>query len=363
MDKFINSNGGAQIGKSIFASELTGEKLINDLNLPQIIFGTSSLGNLYQSLTYGQKKAIVSACTGNTDEKIFFDSAGKYGAGLALETLGKCLKELNVNPENIIISNKLGWMREDLKTSEPTFEPGVWYDLKHDAYQNISYNGILECFEQGNELLGNYLPQFLSVHDPDEYLASSNSAGQYQEYYDNILDAYKALNTLKKHGKAKAIGVGAKDWKVIRKIANDVELDWVMFANCLTVYHHPNDLLDFIAELNTKGVTIINSAVFNGGFLTGSNYFNYQLVSKEKDKKLYDWRNKFYALCSKFNVSAAEACVRFAFTIPGVKSVAINSSSSERTSKNRTLADAIIPLAFWNAMKADGLIDPNYPYI
>jgi len=59
------------------------------------------------------------------DSIAVFDSAGKYGAGLALEVLGQCLEELNVPPEKVVISNKLAWKRIPLpEGAEPTFEPG-----------------------------------------------------------------------------------------------------------------------------------------------------------------------------------------------------------------------------------------------
>lgn len=336
-----------------------------NLKLPKVIFGTSNLGNLYQSIPFTQKKAIVSECLNLSAGKVFFDSAGKYGAGLALEDLGQCLKELNADPERILISNKLGWMRTELKTKEPTFEPGVWHGLKHDAYQNISYEGIIECYEQGNELLGDYKPRFLSVHDPDEYLASANSDAEYEEKYNGILEAYKALQFLKQQKKIKAIGIGAKDWKIIQKISADVELDWVMFANSLTLYSHSPELLDFISSLHKRGVTIINSAVFNGGFLVGSDYFNYRLVRRdnEKDKVLFEWRDRFNATCKEFNISPAQACVSFAFSVPEVQSVALNSSSPDRVSVNLRLSAASVPPSFWEAMKARGLLNKEYPYV
>ena len=95
---------------------------------------------------------------------------------------------MNVKGEDIIICNKLGWIRTALKTEEPTFEPGIWKDLKYDTVQKISYDGIMECFEQGNELLNGYIPQMVSVHDPDEYLASAKN-----EKHEHIPDAYEAL--------------------------------------------------------------------------------------------------------------------------------------------------------------------------
>src|SRR5690606_14512300 len=90
------------------------------LNLPKVIFGTSSLGNLYIAPDDKVKREIVSECVKQSPGQIVLDSAGKYGAGLALESLGKYLNDLSIAPEKVIISNKLGWFRTELKTPEPT---------------------------------------------------------------------------------------------------------------------------------------------------------------------------------------------------------------------------------------------------
>ena len=145
--------------------------------------------------------------------------------------------------------------------------------------QKISYDGIIECFEQGNELLGGYTPQFVSVHDPDEYIASAGSSREAQQRYDDILNAYEALFYLKQQGKVKGVGIGAKDWRMIKRIATDVALDWVMIANSMTIKSHPRELFDFIQELHHKGVYVINAAVFHSGFLVGGDYYDYRPVT------------------------------------------------------------------------------------
>lgn len=332
-------------------------------NLPKVIIGTSSLGNLYNALDLEQKKSIVASTIDNAIGIPFFDTAGKYGAGLALESLGYSLQALNVSPKKVFISNKLGWLRTPLTTSEPTFEQGVWKDLEFDAYQDISYDGILKCYEQGNELLDGYNAQFLSVHDPDEYLNASSSQAEKKKRFEDILQAYKALCYLKSTGKAKAIGVGSKDWKIIKRITDEIDLDWVMFANSLTIYSHPKELLEFVEALHLKGIRVINSAVFNGGFLTGSDYFNYQLMDAESDKELYNWRDAFYQTCNRHQVVPAEACVYFALHIPGVEAIAMNSSSAERTGKNIGMGNVKVPTSFWDDMKAQDLIAKNYPHL
>lgn len=332
------------------------------IQLPKVISGTTSLGNIYKEMPFVEKQEIVKEYIDASPGIPMFDSAGKYGAGLALEVLGACLQELGIAKNQVLISNKLAWVRKPLTTPEPTFEPGVWHNLKYDAEQKISYEGILQCFEDGNNLLGNYESQFASVHDPDEYLAISKNVDDYKRRYDDILDAYRALGDLKSQGRILGIGIGAKDWHSIEKISKDVALDWVMIANSYTIYNHPKDLVKFVEGLNGKGVTIINSAVFHGGFLMGSDFFNYTQLNRDnpEHKKYYDWRDRFIAVCNEYNIEPPAAAIYFGLHAPGVNSIALNSSNPKRVRHNIEMANAEIPKAFWEKMKDEGLIDKDY---
>lgn len=333
------------------------------LQLPPVIFGTSGLGNLYEATPYETKLAIVKECITHAPGGVaMFDTAGKYGAGLALEVLGKCLKELGVSKNDVIISNKLGWYQTALTTAEPTFEKGIWRDLKNDAIQKISYKGIIECFEQGNELLGEYDSKMASVHDPDEYLAAAIDIKDETKRYNDILEAYTALNELKAKGKIRSVGVGAKNWTSIQRISKDIKLDWVMIANSLSLKSHPAALLDFVKELHANGTAIINSAVFNGGFLVGRDYYNYALVDSTTadGKALYAWRDQFFTLCDAFNIKPAEACFNFGFNIPGINSVALSTTHPNKVKGNVQMATKKIPAAFWQAMKQQNLLEAHY---
>jgi len=328
------------------------------VTLPKLTFGTSALGNLYQETSFEDKCALISEIIRHTDGPVFFDTAGKYGAGLSLEVLGNALRQLGVSPDEVIISNKLGWFRSPLLSPEPTFEPGVWKGLKHDAVQKISYQGILECYHQGNALLNHYQASFVSVHDPDEYIAAASNPADAEKRYQDVLDAYRALADLKAIGKVKGVGIGAKDWQVIKRIAQDVNLDWVMIANSLTIKSHPQELIDFIADLAQKNIPVINSAIFNGGFLTGGDFFNYRKVDKNfsEDAKLLKWREDFHALCREFNIQPAEACYHFSSQFPGISSIAMSTTRKDNVIRNVNIANAEVPEAFWTALKERNLI-------
>lgn len=328
-----------------------------------IIFGTSSLGNLYQALPKDVKVDLVRNILKHGGPKPILDSAGKYGAGLALETLGEILRELEVTPDSISISNKLAWKRVPLEGTEPTFEPGVWVDLEHDAVCDISYEGIMDVYQQGIELIGEpYHFDFLSIHDPDEFMAEAQSKDDEAKRLQGILEGYRALAQLKSEGKTKAIGVGTKDWRIIPKITEKVNLDWVMLACSLTPYTHDPDLVSFIQDLSSKGVTIVNSAVFNGGFLVGGDHFDYQFVTPETHGEIFSWRQRFKSICEKFQINPAVVCVQFGMELPGVSATALNTTDPGKVKRNVASGLEKVPHQLWDELIDAKLIDPNFPF-
>jgi D-threo-aldose 1-dehydrogenase len=344
------------------------------LLVPPIIFGTSSFGNLYRAYPQEIKNDILremvrwggAASPRSGNGPIVLDSAGKYGAGLALESIGAGLRSLGVPAGDVLINNKLGWARVPLRAPEPTFEPGVWAGLQYDAEQTISHDGILRCWHEGNRLLGSpYSAELVSVHDPDEYLARAGTEPHRSMAKRDVVEAYRALHGLKRAGKVRAIGVGAKDWRVIRELSDEVDLDWVMLACSLTVFHHPPEVLAFVDSLRRRGVGIVNSAVFHAGFLTGGAFFDYRIPDREQsaDRPLFAWRDRFFALCDAHGVGPAAACVRFALSVPGVAAVALNTSRPEQVRQNIALGTADIPASFWTAAKDAGLVRRDFPHL
>ena len=160
-----------------------------------VIFGTSCLGNLYREVPF-ETKVEIAAEWFKAFPKPFVDSAGKYGAGLSLECIGKALRELGKKPGDLTISVKLGWRRSRrlAQGEEETFEPGAWAGLEWDAQQDISEEGIIRCYEEAKELLG-YPIDYVSVHDPDEYLGNGERGMGNRERREDILGAYRALFT------------------------------------------------------------------------------------------------------------------------------------------------------------------------
>ena len=319
------------------------------MKLTPIIFGTSCLGNLYKVVPFETKVAIAAEWFKAFDRPVI-DSAGKYGAGLSLDCIGRALRELGKQPGDLAISVKLGWRRSRRLAAgeEPTFEPGAWAGLEWDAVQDISYDGILRCFAEAKELLGGFPVDLVSVHDPDEYLSAANDASIAK---DDVLGAYRALFELKARGEVKGVGIGAKDWRVIRLLWREgVTFDWAMFACAPTLLVHPPELLDFVRELKAAGVTLIDSAVFNGGFLTGGDMIDYRTADPVKDAAAFAFRDRYLALCRADALDPAAPAVEYAYRL-GFDAVALNTSSPRRILQNAAYAHLAAPAAFWKELE------------
>jgi D-threo-aldose 1-dehydrogenase len=336
------------------------------LRVPPIVFGSTALGNAFQALPEQTKMGLCCEWFRHVTPPVFIDTAGKYGAGMALEMIGRALNRLDIPPEDVVINNKLAWKRTPLCTPEPLFEPGVWMNVEHDAEQCISYDGILSCWEEGCRFLGGrHRPQLASVHDPDDYLNVAKTAADRDRRFQDILDAYRALGELKEAGLVHGVGIGAKDWRSIREIDQHVKLDWVMMANSFTVMNHPPELLAFIASLRDRGIGIINSAVFHAGFLVGGRYYDYRVVSQDNpaDKPLFAWRKTFVALCEAHGITPAEACVEFSRSAPGIVAIALNTSHPDRVADNVEMVLKESPNGFWASMKEEGLVAEDFPFL
>ena len=65
-------------------------------------------------------------------------------------------------------------------------------------------------------------------------------------------------------------------------------------------------LLGLLKKLGGQGVAVINSAVFNGGFLIGGEFFDYRKLTPEADPEMFAWRDAFRALCDEFGNTPAQ---------------------------------------------------------
>ena len=68
----------------------------------------------------------------------------------------------------------------------------------------------------------------------------------------------------------------------------------------------------------------------------------------------------FFEICKQFNLKPAEACLQFALHIPGVKSMALNTTDAKRVKEKIDMVNIELPVEFWEALQLKGLIEINF---
>ena len=155
---------------------------------------------------------------------------------------------------------------------------------------------------------------------------------------------------LKARGEVESVGIGSKDWRAIEILWREgVQFDWAMFACQPTLLVHPPELISFVNELKAAGVTLIDSAVFNGGFLIGSDMLDYRKADPEKDGSAFAFRERYLDLCRRYGLDPAAPAVEYAYRL-GFDAVALNTASPNRILKNAAYANTKAPEAFWREL-------------
>ncbi|MEM8736845.1 MAG: aldo/keto reductase, partial [Planctomycetota bacterium] len=252
-----------------------------------------------------------------------------------------------------------------MEGSVPSFEPEVWFDLEYDAVQDISREGILRCWLEGNRLLGDYDAQLVSVHDPDEYLAAAKDSSDRDSRYRDLVDAYQSLSELKSSGEVLAVGIGSKTWHTIDDLMQHCDFDWVMLANSFTLLSHPTEVLQFLDRLGEREIGVVNSALFHGGFLLGGDFFDYRSLDSANplDQQRIDYRSRLGDLCLEYEVTPFQACLQFGRSHPSVHSVALSTSKATRVPQQVAALDNEIEADFWTAMKQQNLISEAVTFL
>jgi D-threo-aldose 1-dehydrogenase len=284
------------------------------LTVPPIMFGTAALGNVPRVIPEQRKFEICGEWFKRVEPLVFIDAAYRDGDGLALEVLGRMLRRLDVEGDEVVV------------------------------HLTLDVDQITDDWEKSCRLLGSeYLPKLVSICGTNE-------------------SAWRAVSELKAAGQVLGVGIATKDFDAVSSLVP--LLDWMILTGGFTPMRHSAVLLASMADLAARQVPIIVSGVFDGGFLVGSSRLDGRVLSADDptDRSLLTWRTSFVALCHGHGVSPAHACIQFALSGPGVVAVTLNSSHPDRVAENAGCVQRLVPDLFWASMKEEGLLAADYPF-
>jgi D-threo-aldose 1-dehydrogenase len=284
----------------------------------------------------------------------YFDTAPLYGHGLSEHRLGEALRE--VPRDTFVLSTKVGRLLRPARGAQPS--DGLFANaLPFDYVYDYSRDGTRRSLEDSLQRLGLARVDIALIHD---VVPRWHGADYERRFRESMEGAYPALAELRAAGVVRAIGVGVKDWDVCLRYLGAGDFDCVMLAGQYTLLCQ-DALAELLPHCARAGVDVLLAAPFNSGILaTGAvpdaRYF-YQPASPE----ILARTRRLETVCRRHGVTLAAAALQFPLAHAAVASVVAGARSRAEVDGNVELVRRPIPPAFWQELKAEGLLPAAAP--
>ena len=283
----------------------------------------------------------------------YFDVAPLYGVGLAEHRLGACLRR--VDRRSIVLSTKIGRLLDAQPgdAAAGAFAGAYPFTFHYD----YSYDATLRALEHSLQRLGTNAIDIVLIHDVNERWQGDRLEERYAEAMNG---AYRALRALRDSGAIKAIGVGVNDWRILERFARDGDFDCFMLAGRYTLLDH-TALDTFLPDCTRRGIGVLMAAPFNSGILATGARPGATFFYQEAEPEIMARTQRIEAVCARHGVAIAAAALQFPLGHPAVSSVVTGMASEAEAAANVAHCRAIIPDAFWDELKHEGLIAAAAP--
>lgn len=295
--------------------------------LPGFGMGTAPLGGLFEAVS--DEEAAATLKTAAEAGIRYFDTAPRYGHGLAEERLGRLLApSAGTDP---VISTKTGW----LLRPRPDGSPG-------EVITDWTERGIRESLEASLIRLGRSSVDILYLHDPDDYPDEIRRT------------AYPAVRKLRDEGLIRAVGFGMNHSGPLASYVAEFEVDVVLIAGRFSLLDH--EALTTLLPLCAKtGTAVVVGGVFNTGLLADPSpgaMFNYRPAPAEALERARQCR----ALCDAYAVPLPAAAIQFPLLHAAVNSVVLGCRSAAEVTANVAAARFPIPDELWQRLARAGFV-------
>lgn len=306
-------------------------------------FGTAQFGNMGKKVAEQDcLDAVEAAWNGGLR---FFDTAPHYGLGLSEERLGRALR---VRPrKNYVISTKVGRLLRDNPTPQGSDrDNGFLVPDKLTRIRDYTAEGVQRSLEESLGRLKLDAVDILWVHDPEEPTDRFDEA---------ISGAVPMLNRLRDEGVISAWGIGSKDANMLRRFVDHSNPDLIMLAGRYTLLEQ--EQVGLMSACQAKGIGVIAVGVFNSGLLAREEppvdaWYEYGPAPKWA----LDRARLMAEVARQHGLSLPEAALNFPKRHPAVVNVMAGMRSVAQVEKNLALVSSEIPEAFWNDLRAQGLL-------
>jgi D-threo-aldose 1-dehydrogenase len=290
------------------------------IELPRLGLGTAPIGGLYEAVEDETARAVIDRAWELGIR--YFDTAPRYGAGLAELRLGRALSG---RPRGeYLVSTKVGRL----------LRPGrsLWGGAPQLVdYFDFSQDATLRSLEESLGRLGLDSVDIAFVHDPDDH------------FDEALAGSFRALRRLRDEGVVQAIGVGANQPRVLCRFAREADPDCFLIAGRFTVLDRTAEA-ELLPLCEETGIAVIAAGVFNSGVLTGGTTFDYETADEATLARVA----RLDEICGQQGVPLAAAAVQFPLRHPTVATVLVGCRTPGEVAQDVELSKLEVPDALWS---------------
>lgn len=293
------------------------------LEISQVCFGTSALGNMPD--TYGYEVSMDRARA--TLEAVFdgpvnaLDTSNNYGFGRSEERVGAVIKERGGLPDGFVLSTKL-----DRDTETGRFDADRARASLEESLTRLNLSSIPLLFLHDPE----------HARDPDEITRSGG--------------AMDAMFRMKEEGLAQAVGLAMGRIDMQFPMLKKWPFDALINHNRYTLLNRSADeMFDYAYD---RGMAILNAAPFAGGVLAKGSAEMPRVTYQEASQDALAPVQKIEAVCAEHGVAPGAVALAFSMRDPRIASTIIGVSKPERVAQTLDWAATEIPQEVWDAIDA-----------
>lgn len=282
--------------------------------------GTAHIGNRTEA------NAIEIVHTALNNGITFIDTAPLYKTETAI---GKALA--GVPRDSYILATKIGRL--------PDGKGGFTFNYSRDE--------VMQSIDNSLKALNLDYVDILHIHDADDH---------YQIALD---EAFPTLADLRSQGVIKAVGAGMNQWQMLADFARNADFDCFLLAGRYTLIEQTS--LDALQLFREKNISVFAGGVFNSGILATGATQNAQYQYGNAPEHIRAKVKKVEAIATRHHVPLNAAAIHFVRAHPAVTSLILGAEAPEHVLENITAWDYAIPAAFWDDIRAEGLIEESAP--
>jgi D-threo-aldose 1-dehydrogenase len=324
---------------------------------PPVDFGLGgvAIGNEFAFVTDAQAEQTLEAAWEAGVR--YFDTSPWYGLGLCERRFGRFLHD---KPRgDYVLSTKVGKL---LKAS-PANRAKSYFPFTtspNDPLFDYSADGVRRSVEDSLQRMGLDRIDMLFVHDlsPDNVLLPDDWESLFAVAEKG---AFPALSKMRDEGMIGGWGMGVNCPQPILKCLEAADPDICLLASQYSLADHKVALEQVFPKARAAGVGFVIGSSLNAGFLAGKARYNYGKDNQEIPHDKLARRQALQHIADGHGVDLRTAALQFSAAPDVAAALIVGAGSAEQILADVAAMEARIPAAFWDELKAEGLIEQAAP--